>query len=219
MKILALDIGKFNTMCCFYDSKTRKHSFLNATTDRNYLKTLFKTHICDLVAMEASSFQLVLHTHSRTDWMSARRTDCRGSLVALNTSNSYKISELNTVRGSTASLYLSSSLPSAHVNITVLQPGTSSQSTLIAKLQHAYSGGCIDTFSRKCRNGGSTFERIDGDASIVATSASSYKPALSNVSAVFTICSVVSPLSVSRAASSRNFSLNFGKTGCHSSRP
>ena len=53
MKILALDIGKFNTMCCFYDSKTRKHSFLNATTGQNYLKTLFKTHKCDLVVMEA----------------------------------------------------------------------------------------------------------------------------------------------------------------------
>jgi len=53
MKILALDIGKFNTMCCFYDSKTRKHSFLNAATDRNYLATLFKKHKCDLVVMEA----------------------------------------------------------------------------------------------------------------------------------------------------------------------
>jgi transposase len=53
MKILALDIGKFNTMCCFYDSKTRKHSFLNAATDRNYLETLFKKHKCDLVVMEA----------------------------------------------------------------------------------------------------------------------------------------------------------------------
>ena len=24
MKILALDLGKFNTMCCFFDAKTRK---------------------------------------------------------------------------------------------------------------------------------------------------------------------------------------------------
>ncbi len=53
MKILALDIGKFNTMFCLYDSKTRKHSFLNATTDRNYLATLFKKHKCDLVVMQA----------------------------------------------------------------------------------------------------------------------------------------------------------------------
>ena len=53
MKILALDLGKFNTMCCFFDSKTRKHSFLNATTDRNYLSTVFKKHKIDLVVMEA----------------------------------------------------------------------------------------------------------------------------------------------------------------------
>ncbi len=53
MKILALDLGKFNTMCCFFDTKTRKHSFLNATTDSNYLLTIFKKHKIDLVAMEA----------------------------------------------------------------------------------------------------------------------------------------------------------------------
>ncbi|MCA9195255.1 MAG: transposase [Planctomycetales bacterium] len=53
MKILALDLGKFNTMCCFFDSKTRKHSFLNATTDRHYLATVFKKHKIDLVVMEA----------------------------------------------------------------------------------------------------------------------------------------------------------------------
>lgn len=55
MKILALDLGKFNTMCCFFDSKTRKHTFLNASTDRNYLATIFKKHKgkIDLVVMEA----------------------------------------------------------------------------------------------------------------------------------------------------------------------
>ena len=53
MKILALDLGKFNTMCCFFDSKTRKHTFLNATTDRHYLSTVFKKHKVDLVTMEA----------------------------------------------------------------------------------------------------------------------------------------------------------------------
>ena len=39
MNILALDLGKFNTMCCFFDSKTRKHQFLNGATERNYLTT------------------------------------------------------------------------------------------------------------------------------------------------------------------------------------
>ena len=53
MKILALDLGKFNTMCCFFDTKTRKYSFLNAPTERNYLNTLFKNHKVDCVVMEA----------------------------------------------------------------------------------------------------------------------------------------------------------------------
>jgi transposase len=53
VKILALDLGKFNTMCCFFDTKTRKHSFLNAPTERNYLNTLFKNHKVDIVVMEA----------------------------------------------------------------------------------------------------------------------------------------------------------------------
>lgn len=53
MKILALDLGKFKTMCCFFDSKTRKHEFLTATTDRAFLTTVFKKHKVDLVVMEA----------------------------------------------------------------------------------------------------------------------------------------------------------------------
>ena len=53
MKILALDLGKFNTMCCFFDTKSRKYSFLNAATDRDYLATVFKKHSVDLVVMEA----------------------------------------------------------------------------------------------------------------------------------------------------------------------
>lgn len=53
MLILALDIGKFNTMCCTYDSESRKHEFLNATTDRVYLETVFKKCKADLVVMEA----------------------------------------------------------------------------------------------------------------------------------------------------------------------
>ncbi len=35
MKILVLDLGKFNTMCYLFDYKFRKHNFLNAATDRN----------------------------------------------------------------------------------------------------------------------------------------------------------------------------------------
>ena len=53
MKILALDLGKFNTMCCFFDTKTRKVEFLTAATDRRYLTVVFKKHKIDLVVMEA----------------------------------------------------------------------------------------------------------------------------------------------------------------------
>ena len=51
--ILALDLGKFNTMCCIYNSKSRKHEFINAKTERTYLTTLLKKTKCDLVVMEA----------------------------------------------------------------------------------------------------------------------------------------------------------------------
>lgn len=53
MKILALDLGKFKTMCCFFDTKSRQYEFLLAATDRNYLATVFKNHPIDLVVMEA----------------------------------------------------------------------------------------------------------------------------------------------------------------------
>jgi transposase len=53
MKILALDIGKFKTMCCFYDSKTRKFKFDNLVTDQKFFEVLFKESSCDLVVMEA----------------------------------------------------------------------------------------------------------------------------------------------------------------------
>ena len=42
MKILALELGKFNTMCCYFDTKTRKHEFINAANDRDYLTKVFK---------------------------------------------------------------------------------------------------------------------------------------------------------------------------------
>jgi len=42
MMILALDLGKFNTMCCFFDSETRKPEFIVAETQREYLTKIFK---------------------------------------------------------------------------------------------------------------------------------------------------------------------------------
>ncbi len=53
MIILALDLGKFNTMCCFFDTKTQKAEFWTAATTRPYLTTVFESRDIDLVVMEA----------------------------------------------------------------------------------------------------------------------------------------------------------------------
>ncbi len=53
MMTLALDLGKFNTMCCFFDSETRKHEFIVAATQREYLTKIFKLKHVDIVVMEA----------------------------------------------------------------------------------------------------------------------------------------------------------------------
>jgi len=41
MMTLALDLGKFNTMCCFFDSETLKHEFIVVETQREYLTKIF----------------------------------------------------------------------------------------------------------------------------------------------------------------------------------
>ena len=53
MKILAIDLGKFNSMCCFYETKTQKYRFQTVATTREYLMTVFKNPEIDLVVMEA----------------------------------------------------------------------------------------------------------------------------------------------------------------------
>lgn len=35
MNILALDLGKFNTTCCLFNSKTRRARFLTTPTQRD----------------------------------------------------------------------------------------------------------------------------------------------------------------------------------------
>jgi transposase len=53
MKILALDLGKFNSVCCFFNSKTRKAKFLTVPTKREHISDVFKNSNADLVVMEA----------------------------------------------------------------------------------------------------------------------------------------------------------------------
>ena len=53
MNILAIDLGKFNSMCCFFETDTQKYRFQAVATTRQYLTAVFKNHKIDLVVMEA----------------------------------------------------------------------------------------------------------------------------------------------------------------------
>lgn len=53
MNILALDLGKFNTTCCVFDTKTRKTRFLTTPTQRETLATVLKQNKAELVVMES----------------------------------------------------------------------------------------------------------------------------------------------------------------------
>ena len=53
MLILSMDLGKFKTVCCFYETKTRKYRFVTIETRRNHVENLFSLEKTDLVVMEA----------------------------------------------------------------------------------------------------------------------------------------------------------------------
>ena len=53
MNILAIDLGKFNSMCCFFNTQTQEHRFQAAATTRQYLTAVLANHKIDLVVMEA----------------------------------------------------------------------------------------------------------------------------------------------------------------------
>lgn len=53
MMILSMDLGKFNTVCCFYDTRTRKHRFETIATKRSHVEQLFSSEGIGLVVMEA----------------------------------------------------------------------------------------------------------------------------------------------------------------------
>ena len=38
MRILAIDLGKFNSMRCFFDTETQEYSFWPAATTRHYFR-------------------------------------------------------------------------------------------------------------------------------------------------------------------------------------
>jgi len=53
MNILAIDLGKFNSMCCFFDTDTQEYRFQAVATNRRYLTAVLTNHKIDLVVMEA----------------------------------------------------------------------------------------------------------------------------------------------------------------------
>ena len=53
MKIIASDLGKFNSMFCFYNSASNECSTAPAPTDRGYFKSVLKSQQPDLVVVEA----------------------------------------------------------------------------------------------------------------------------------------------------------------------
>jgi transposase len=53
MLILAIDLGKYNSMCCFFDTRTQKPVFTSYPTTRPAITTLLGLKPVDLVVMEA----------------------------------------------------------------------------------------------------------------------------------------------------------------------
>ena len=55
MDIIALDLGKFNSMVCFFNASKKEQRTQMVKSERGYLKTVLTQHPCDLVVMEACS--------------------------------------------------------------------------------------------------------------------------------------------------------------------
>jgi len=52
-KILAIDLGKFKSVACLFETETNQTEFCTMTTDRHYLKTVLRNYTPDLVVVEA----------------------------------------------------------------------------------------------------------------------------------------------------------------------
>ncbi len=53
MNILAIDLGKFNSVACFFDTDTQKPDFRTIKTNRMHIDSLLTNNKIDLVVMEA----------------------------------------------------------------------------------------------------------------------------------------------------------------------
>ena len=98
MNILAIDLGKFNSMICLFDSATGEHTFQTVNSTRGYLQVVLKTGKPDLVVMEACSASgwvsdlciemklktLVCSTHEEAwRWRSVKRKTDRDDALKL----------------------------------------------------------------------------------------------------------------------------------------
>ena len=61
MNILALDLGKFNSVSCLYDTKTHSTEFWTCATNRPYLRTMLEKYQPDLVVFESCSISGWVH--------------------------------------------------------------------------------------------------------------------------------------------------------------
>ncbi len=53
MMILSIDLGKFQSVCCFYEKESGKHRFETIKTNRAHVKNLLDKNPCEIVIMEA----------------------------------------------------------------------------------------------------------------------------------------------------------------------
>ena len=53
MNIMAIDLGKFNSMMCLYETSTQKYELETVATERGYFRSLIVNHMPDLVVVEA----------------------------------------------------------------------------------------------------------------------------------------------------------------------
>ena len=68
--ILSIDLGKFNSVCCFYDTERRKHRFETIATRRAHVDHLLDGGTFDLVVMEACGPSGWIS--DQTDWDSTK---------------------------------------------------------------------------------------------------------------------------------------------------
>jgi transposase len=61
MKILALDLGKFKSVACYFDSELQTTEFWTLSTDRDYVITILRKYQPELVVIEACSIAAWVH--------------------------------------------------------------------------------------------------------------------------------------------------------------